>query len=344
MSKLLLQRQSYRLSSVHTSVQRRSGLLIRQNRRSRHFTTTATNPTGADHDFSDCILYEPIEGVESLEKYQAGGNHPVQVGDILHRRYYIVHELGYGSYSTIWLARDKNSNKYVALKISTAGSNPGELNILSALSCPRDALLVNAAVQNMVPSISDTFTIKGPNGTHACYVMPPARVSLSQAKDGSWIRLFRLDGIVHGDLHLANVLLKLAPTFDDISIDQLYETYGAPEPEPVVLLDSNKPLPAGVPSHVIPPIWLGEASENITLPEAQILLSDFGEAFAYLEERRYESRTPLVTRPPEARFEPHKPLAFSSDIWSLGCGVWSIVAQRPLFEVFFASEALITRE
>jgi serine/threonine protein kinase len=168
----------------------------------------------------------------------------------------------------------------------------------------------------MVPSILDRFTIHGPNGTHACYVTAPARASLSQLKDGSWFRLFQLDiawslaaqlvlavdyvhaqGIVHGDLHLGNIIIKVPPTFNQITIEQLYEKYGAPELDAVVHLD-GQPFPPGVPPHDIASIWLGEASEKITPAEARILLSEFGEAFSYPKELKYESRTPLGIRPP----------------------------------------------
>jgi serine/threonine protein kinase len=100
----------------------------------------------------------------------------------------------------------------------------------------------------MVPSILDRFSIHGPNGIHACYVTAPARASLSQVKDGSWIRLFQFEvarslaaqlvlvvdyvhtqGIVHGELHPGNILLKVPPTFDQITLEQLYRKYRAPE-------------------------------------------------------------------------------------------------------------------
>jgi serine/threonine protein kinase len=150
-------------------------------------------------------------------------------------------------------------------------------------------------------------------------------------------------GIVHGDLHLGNILIKVPPAFDQITGEELYEKYGAPELDPVVHLD-GQPLPLGVPSRGIASIWLGEASEKITPPEARILLSDFGEAFSYPKELKYESRTPLVIRPPEARFEPNRPLSFPSDIWTLACTIWSIITQRPLFEGFLATEDDITCE
>ncbi|KAJ9192489.1 hypothetical protein DTO164E3_8318 [Paecilomyces variotii] len=214
----------------------------------------------------------------------------------------------------------------------------------------------------MIPSVLDTFNVQGPNGSHLCYVTVPARTSLSGAKDGSWKRLFQLDvaralaaqltiaveyiharGVAHGDLHLGNILLQLPSDFNELSIERLYEKYGAPEMEPVTHLD-GKPLPPGVPSHGISPVWLGEASEKIALSEARILLTDFGEAFSPSEKPKYESHAPLGIRPPEVRFEPIKPLSFSSDIWMLACTIWAIIAQRPLFESFLATEDDMTCE
>ncbi|KAM5439737.1 hypothetical protein MferCBS31731_004147 [Microsporum ferrugineum] len=43
-------------------------------------------------------------------------------------------------------------------------------------------------------------------------------------------------------------------------------------------------------------------------------------------------------RPPEIIFEYGKPLSFPSDIWTLACSIWAIVAQRPLFDSFLATQ------
>lgn len=45
-------------------------------------------------------------GVESPDRYRPGGYHPVHLGDVYYQRYRIIHKLGYGTYSTVWLARD----------------------------------------------------------------------------------------------------------------------------------------------------------------------------------------------------------------------------------------------
>jgi len=150
-------------------------------------------------------------------------------------------------------------------------------------------------------------------------------------------------GIVHGDRHLGNVLLKASSSLDLLSPEKLYEKYGTPEKEPIVRFDST-PLPPGVPTHGIVPIWLAKASEKNNSLRSQNLAYKFGEAFSPLNEQKYQSCTALGIRPPEVRFELDEPLSFSSDIWTLACTIWNIMAQRPLFESFFATEDYMTCE
>lgn len=318
----------------------------------RQISITASKST-APTKSAGRILYEPIEDVERMEYYQQGGYHPVQIGDCFHNRYRVVHKLGHGTYSTIWLARDELSKRYVAIKICTADSSHSELGVLSQLSGPLRSSDVGAA---MIPSILDRFNINGPNGNHACLVTSPARMSLSEAKKGSWIGLLQIEvarvlaaqlvtvirymhsrGFVHGDLHHGNILFQPQSDFDHLSTQELYELYGEPQLEPVNRLDGQKPPPE-VPKHGVVPIWLGTLSEKLTLPEARIILTDFGKTFSPAREERFESFTPLAIRPPEARLKPTIPLSFSSDIWTLACTIWGIIAQRPFFEGFLTNE------
>ncbi|KOC13230.1 hypothetical protein AFLA70_57g003811 [Aspergillus flavus AF70] len=123
-------------------------------------------------------------------------------------------------------------------------------------------------------------------------------------------------GVVHGDLHLGNALLRLPAALDRLSIKELYHRYGMPTTEPVVRLDS-RPLQPNVPSTAILPMWLGKPCEELSASEVQLLLTDFGEAYSPSTENRCEIRTPLAFAPPEARFEPERSLSFSSDIGQL---------------------------
>ena len=54
---------------------------------------------------------------EGLEDYKPEGYHPVHIGEILLERYIIMQKLGYGHFSTAWLALDSKYGNYVCIKI-----------------------------------------------------------------------------------------------------------------------------------------------------------------------------------------------------------------------------------
>ncbi|KAL1872991.1 hypothetical protein Daus18300_004132 [Diaporthe australafricana] len=139
--------------------------------------------------------------------------------------------------------------------------------------------------------------------------------------------------------------MELPSSLNDLSVEQLYAKFGAPEPEHVVRLDGESiDLEAGIPSHAVPPVWLGIASDKVAPNRAKLLLSDFGVAFRPSDQSRYESYTPLVIRPPEAFFEPMAPLSFASDIWSLGCTIFELLAHRSLIDGFLTPQDEITAQ
>ena len=71
-------------------------------------------------------LYEVDDYTEPLQRYEAGLFYPIRIGDVLrYHTYLIVHKLGHGDSSTVWLARDIQNGKDVALKIMITG-NKGE--------------------------------------------------------------------------------------------------------------------------------------------------------------------------------------------------------------------------
>ncbi|KAK2765450.1 hypothetical protein FQN54_008303 [Arachnomyces sp. PD_36] len=289
--------------------------------------------------------YQWIDEVEKLERYQPGGYHPIHIGDELADRYRVVHKLGYGTYSTIWLARDRHREVYVAIKINTANAPSCETGILHALADSRS----DHPGRAMIPSILDQFELQGPNGCHRCYVTSPARSSVTAAKS---CYLFTIEtaralvsqlilavaytharGFAHGDIHLGNALLRLPASFDQISTEEIYKEFGGPRTEMLVRLD-GKPLPPNVPSYGVVPVWLGKQANLISLREAHLLLSDFGEAFTPETQRRScaESHAPLPVSPPEVLFDPQGKLSFPSDIWTLACAIWSIFGMRSLFD------------
>lgn len=197
--------------------------------------------------------YQWVDGAEDVERYEPEGFHPVMVGDMLRDRYCVVDKLGFGGYSTVWLAQDTHRGEYVAVKVGVAGSRSlvREVQALRALSIHPDNGPGHAHGHDAIPCPLDEFEVRGPNGVHPCYTMLPARCNL---RETSFSALFPLDvaralvrGLVmvvahmhsykyvHGDIHLHNILVKLPSSIDHLSIKQFYKEYGEPETTPITL-------------------------------------------------------------------------------------------------------------
>jgi hypothetical protein len=123
-----------------------------------------------------------LNNVEDVEKYTSGGFHPIHLGDALKGgRYCVLHKLGYGGFSTVWLARDKDQDRLVSLKVLTAEASrqPTELTILRHLDEHAHA---NPWRSSIIATLDD-FIIDGPNGRHLCYVSRLGGPSLSAISD-----------------------------------------------------------------------------------------------------------------------------------------------------------------
>lgn len=115
---------------------------------------------------------------EDLEWYEPGGFHPVHLQDVYDLRYSIVHKLGFGGFSTVWLARDSVENEWVALKIlasETSTASTARPSILEDDDTKSSALFC-------IPKRE--FWIDGPNGRHLCLVLPVVGPSCSSLSKG----------------------------------------------------------------------------------------------------------------------------------------------------------------
>ncbi|KAG6179544.1 hypothetical protein E4U10_007818 [Claviceps purpurea] len=62
---------------------------------------------------------------ETLPNYATSQYYPVTIGEIFRARYQVVGKLGFGTTSTVWLARDLSERRHVALKLYIgSGSMP----------------------------------------------------------------------------------------------------------------------------------------------------------------------------------------------------------------------------
>lgn len=111
---------------------------------------------------------------ENQNNYREGGYLAVNVGEILHHRYLMMHKLGWGEFSTVWLAYDHRAQElhhsFVAIKIAkchstVAQSTKYEINLLKHL---KETKAAGAPLTLLL----DAFEHRGPYGYHLCMVMP----------------------------------------------------------------------------------------------------------------------------------------------------------------------------
>ncbi|KAF6830944.1 hypothetical protein CMUS01_07538 [Colletotrichum musicola] len=305
------------------------------------------------YDWPSDVRFWTIEDVERFERYGLGGYHSVAIDDRLGNCYRILGKLGHGSYSTVWLARDEKTQRLVAVKVCTADASEKESEILSLLGdLPEvgDKDGGDALGRGMIPKLLDKFIIEGLRGNHTCLVTDPAGCSLNQAKTRCHYKPLNLPvarsfaaqlviavaylhskGIVHGDLHLGNVLFRLPEESSLWSDEEVSEEFWKFEPEPVET-EGNTPIPPGVPLVATRPLEFDmERTDKLQLSDSHIVLADFGESYRPSLDSRLKCRTLTHCSPPEGRFEPTEPESFPSDIWTLACALWDVLTQRPLF-------------
>ena len=130
-----------------------------------------------------------LYNIEEIEDYQPGGYHPISIGDIFDQgRYRILHKLGFGGSSTVWLVRDqregKDQGRIATLKTMRADISsqpPGEIPELA---------ISQTLIQSLPPShsadfqpVDHHFLVQGPNGSHRFLIYPLAGPSILAMSD-----------------------------------------------------------------------------------------------------------------------------------------------------------------
>ena len=184
---------------------------------------------------------------EDSEDYCKGGYHPVSVGENYKEgRYTVTRKLGWGHFSTVWLARDNKSGKHVALKVVRSAAHYTETAI-------DEIKLLNRVVEanpdhpgkRYVVGLLDSFEHKGPNGVHVCMVFEVLGenllglikrwnhrgIPMALVKQITKQVLLGLDymhrecGIIHTDLKPENVLIEIG------DVEKIVKTFVKDEPK-----------------------------------------------------------------------------------------------------------------
>ncbi|CAL8274856.1 unnamed protein product [Boreogadus saida] len=117
------------------------------------------------------ILGSDEEEQEDPHDYCRGGYHHVKIGDLFNGRYHVIRKLGWGHFSTVWLAWDIQGKRFVAMKVVKSAEHYTEtaLDEIKLLKSVRDTDPSDPSREKVVQLLDD-FKISGMNGTHVCMV------------------------------------------------------------------------------------------------------------------------------------------------------------------------------
>jgi len=172
-----------------------------------------------------------LENEENKEDYKAGGYHPAFIGERYKEgRYVLVRKLGWGHFSTVWLARDNEKNMHVAIKIVRSARHytetaVDEIKLLRKISYNE---CIHRGKKHVIAFL-DSFIHEGPNGSHVIMVFEVLGENLLSlirkykhrgipviyVKQIAKQMLLALDylhretGVIHTDLKPENVLIEI---------------------------------------------------------------------------------------------------------------------------------------
>ncbi|KDR80218.1 hypothetical protein GALMADRAFT_61725 [Galerina marginata CBS 339.88] len=284
--------------------------------------------------------YVQDAGLERYLNYRPGGFHPVHLGDKFQdKRYTVVNKLGYGSFSTVWLVRDEIQNLYASLKILSADAS--EYSTGTEHDVLRRSTTGSGSGKRFVLQFLDSFIHKGPNGKHLCVVtevsgpslamwldaisdfgelpLESARALIPQLAQG--VEYLHSCDIVHGDLHLGNILYHSSLLESQENIEKYFGT-----PQKTLLRIRHGATPPYSAPHV--PRYVVHTPDQSCLLEAifetpslvQLKICDFSEASLHDPTRpkgvKRKLNCPSVHAAPEVIFD--ELVSPASDMWAMG--------------------------
>jgi serine/threonine protein kinase len=140
----------------------------------------------------------------------------MSIGDeFAHGRYRVIHKLGFGGSSTIWLARDQQnqSGGLVTLKAMRADASSKSPNDLPEINIPRSLQAAFPHCSGHFQIVEDHFRVQGPNGNHQFLISPLAGPSVLAMSDSpgrvSGSRRLRGDLAVRVAKHTAKAIYRM---------------------------------------------------------------------------------------------------------------------------------------
>ncbi|KAM7264676.1 hypothetical protein ACFE04_002359 [Oxalis oulophora] len=121
-------------------------------------------------DDDGVIAGEQSSEDEGTEEYRRGGYHAVRIGDAFKNgRYVVQSKLGWGHFSTVWLAWDTQHSRFVALKVQKSAQHYTEA-AMDEITILQQIAEGDSEDTKCVVKLLDHFKHSGPNGQHICMV------------------------------------------------------------------------------------------------------------------------------------------------------------------------------
>lgn len=324
-------------------------------------TEAAVNPSEAgdgkaemevdEDDGEDDFYWRYAPGptfTENMELYQPGGLHPVQIEDCIEDRYHIVHKLGCGGSATVWLARDTEKERYVALKIVTANMSQCAEAEASVYKKLHESLPEGTREDFLLP-LYDSFWIEGPNGKHMCLSMGISGPSLVSFRHAETMKI-RPDlvnvvaaqvveglsemhkvGLVYGDLSAGNIAFTM-PCLDHFSVKQLYNIFGSPETCPVSAARQSfvEYSKIHAPALVYEPLsFTGMPQVGFLQPQVKFI--DFGASYIAPGTNEWDGLGYTESYADPDCLARDARMSQESDMWALACIFFELRSAKELF-------------
>ncbi|KAG6215641.1 hypothetical protein E4U34_005568 [Claviceps purpurea] len=269
---------------------------------------------------------------ETLPNYATSQYYPVTIGEIFRARYQVVGKLGFGTTSTVWLARDLSERRHVALKLyigsgSMVRSLDNEINAYKRI----ENSSIKHPGRSAVRALLDSFHVDGPHGSHQCLVHPPLWDSVFGFRHRNPMRrfpgqimalvlerLFQALDLLHQECHIAHTDIQESNMLlgTDESVLREFEQEELNNPCPRKELEGKT-------------VYQSRELKQAKNFDA-LVLCDFGSAM-HLDDgiARREDIQPDVYRAPEVVLG--IPWTSSVDIWNVGCMIWDCFQGGHLF-------------
>ncbi|KAJ4132851.1 hypothetical protein NW754_015665 [Fusarium falciforme] len=270
---------------------------------------------------------------ENCGNYNPRNFYPARIGETLGGKYELISKLGWGTGSTVWLARATSwlpwqNDRYVSLKITNntpavRAAARKELDLADHIfSVP-----TSHPGREYIRGILDSFEVEGPHGTHLCMAMEPLRQPLwmlgQQSGLTSWVQprtikavlpsiLKSLDylhseaGIIHTDLKGDHFMVP----FEDTGVLEEYAIRQTANPAPCIQR-SGHPIYESRNS-------FGHLRGDVTY----VKLTDFGLAVHGNMKHNHDIQ-PREYTAPEVMLRAG--WTYSADIWNLGLVLWELL-------------------